>query len=65
LLAALSPGLDPSTLPLPSGTRISRIGALTAGEPAIRLTSGGLEIALPESLGHEHRSSAPSVAGRP
>jgi len=66
LLAALSPGLDPSTLPLPSGTRISRIGALTASEPAIRLTSGGQEIALPEALGHEHRSSPSSpMADRP
>ena len=35
LLAALPAGLDPSTLSLPDGTTIARIGALDAGEPAI------------------------------
>jgi thiamine-monophosphate kinase len=65
LLAALPAGLDPSTLSLPPGTRIARIGILTAGAPAIRLTSGGQPIDLPEVLGHEHRSrSAPPVADR-
>ena len=66
LLAALSPDLDPYTLSLPPGTRIGRIGAFTAGRPEIRLTSGGRPIELPETLGHEHRSSASSpVADRP
>jgi thiamine-monophosphate kinase len=65
LLAALPPELDPSTLSLPTGTRIGRVGALAAGEPSIRLTSGGIEIALPETLGHEHRSSIPPMANCP
>lgn len=65
LLAALPAELDPSTLSLPSGTTIHRIGALAAGDPRIRLTSGGTEIALPETLGHEHRSSAPPMGDRP
>ena len=66
LLAALPAGLDPYTLSLPSGTTMRRIGSLTAGEPALRLTSGGKPIELPESLGHEHRSSSASpVADRP
>ena len=65
LLAALPADLDPSTLSLPSGTRVARIGLVRDGEPAIALTSGGRPIALPERLGHEHRSnSAPSVADR-
>jgi thiamine-monophosphate kinase len=65
LLAALPADLDPSTLSLPSGTRVARIGLVSDGEPAIALTSGGRPIALPERLGHEHRSnSAPSVADR-
>ena len=65
LLAALSPDLDPSTLSLPPGTRIGRIGVLRAGQPAVRLTSGGISIELPERLGHEHRSrSAPPVGDR-
>ena len=66
LLVALPADLDPSTLSLPPGTRIGRIGALVAGKPAIRLTSAGRPIALPERLGHEHRSSSvPPVADRP
>jgi thiamine-monophosphate kinase len=66
LLAAFPPALDPSTLSLPSGTRIAQIGVLTAGEPEIRLASGGIAIELPERLGHEHRSSSDSaVADRP
>jgi thiamine-monophosphate kinase len=65
LLAALPPELDPSTLSLPLGTRIARIGVLSDGEPAIRLTSGGQPIKLPERLGHEHHSrSAPPVDDR-
>ncbi|HEX6741161.1 MAG TPA: thiamine-phosphate kinase [Sphingomicrobium sp.] len=66
LLAALPADVDPSTLSLPSKTRIARIGVLSDGEPAIRLTSGGRPIALPERLGHEHRSSfVPPMADRP
>jgi thiamine-monophosphate kinase len=66
LLTALPAGLDPSTLSLPSKTRIERIGVLADGPPMIRLTSGGRPIALPERLGHEHRSSSASpMADRP
>ncbi len=65
LLAALPAGFDPSTLSLPSRTSIKRIGTLGAGKPELRLTSGGHPIKLPETLGHEHRSSsAPPMAGR-
>ena len=55
LLAALPGELEPSTLSLPSGTRMHCIGALEAGGPGIRLTHQGREIELPESLGYEHR----------
>ena len=66
LLAALPAEFDPSTLSLPSGTTMCPIGALAAGTPAIRLTSGGRPVALPERLGHEHRSSSASpMADRP
>jgi thiamine-monophosphate kinase len=54
LLAALSEDLDPATLPLPEGTRITRIGRLVAGEPVISLTSCGEPVELPETLGFEH-----------
>jgi len=65
LLAALPPEVDPLTLSLPAGTRIARVGVLSAGEPSIGLTSGGRTIKLPEILGHEHRStSTPPVADR-
>ena len=60
LLAALPAELDPSTLCLPSGTTIARIGRFAAGEPNLRLTSGGSPVELPEILGHEHRRNAPS-----
>jgi thiamine-monophosphate kinase len=70
LLAALDPTLDPSTLSLPSGTTITRIGKLEAGEPGLRLLCRGQPIALPEELGFEHsghhhreRSASP-VVGR-
>ena len=60
LLATLPADLDPETLSLPSRTRISRIGALVAGEPGISLTHGGEPVELPESLGFEHEGSANS-----
>src|SRR5207249_847569 len=41
LLAALPPDVDPSTLSLPEGTTIGRIGNLVDGPPAIRLTYEG------------------------
>ncbi|MFL6736823.1 MAG: thiamine-phosphate kinase, partial [Sphingomonas sp.] len=50
LLAALPPELDPATLSLPQGTRISRIGTLAAGEQPLSLTSGGEPVTLPEKL---------------
>jgi thiamine-monophosphate kinase len=71
LLAAFRPEFDPATLSLPSGTRISRIGSLTAGEADLSLTSGGEPVELPERLGFEHQSaddrglSAPPMADRP
>jgi thiamine-monophosphate kinase len=66
LLAALPPELDAATLSLPSGTTIARIGSLEAGEPAIRLRSGGRPIEVPERLGYEHRGpSAAPMANRP
>jgi thiamine-monophosphate kinase len=63
LLAALPADLDPSTLSLPAGTRIARIGVLHSGEPNIRLISGGRPIELPERLGHEHRSRSDPPMG--
>ncbi|HWC57158.1 MAG TPA: hypothetical protein VG434_09360, partial [Sphingomicrobium sp.] len=57
LLAALPPEFDPATLSLPQGTRISRIGTLSAGEPPLSLTSSGAPVELPERLGFEHQGS--------
>ena len=54
LLAALSPEVDPSTLSLPEGTTIERIGSLQAGQPSVRLLNEGRPIPLPERLGFEH-----------
>jgi thiamine-monophosphate kinase len=54
LLAALAPDTDISTIPLPSGTTMTRIGKLDAGQPVLRLLSGGEPVALPEKLGFEH-----------
>jgi thiamine-monophosphate kinase len=66
LLAALPSNLDPSTLSLPSRTRIERIGRLEAGPPDVRLASNGKPIELPERLGYEHRGLAAStMADRP
>lgn len=71
LLAALSPDIDAATLPLPHGTKITRVGTLTAGEASLSLTSGGGPVELPERLGFEHEGddrrglSTPPVADRP
>ena len=71
LLAALAQEFDPTTLSLPKGTRITRIGTLTAGEASLSLTSGGAPVEVPERLGFEHEGddrrglSAPPVADRP
>ena len=75
LLAALPPALDPSTLSLPRGTRVTRIGSLTSAGPRLSLTFGGEPVDLPERLGFEHEAaerspdhrgiSAPPVADRP
>lgn len=70
LLSALPPEFDPSTVSLPSGTRISRIGSLSAGGLSLSLTSGGEPVELPEVLGFEHQAhdhgsnSTPSIADR-
>ena len=71
LLAALAPDVDPARFSLPKGTRVTRIGMLTAGAPRISLTSGGKRVRLPERLGFEHAGdddrglSAPPMADRP
>jgi thiamine-monophosphate kinase len=71
LLVALPPELDPATLSLPRGTRIARIGQLSAGEPRISLSWRGEPVKLPERLGFEHQGddrcglSAPPVGDRP
>jgi thiamine-monophosphate kinase len=71
LLAALPPQIDPSTLSLPDGTTMARVGSLVVGDPAIAVASGGHSIELPETLGFEHKSdqhrpvSGPPVADRP
>jgi thiamine-monophosphate kinase len=70
LLAALPPKVDPSTLSLPEGTTIERIGNLEAGGPSVHLLNEGKPVALPERLGFEHshdqhhKPSAPPVADR-
>ena len=58
LLAALPD--DPSTLCLPAGTTITRLGSLAAGVGSLQLVSGGKPVALPERLGHEHRGNSAS-----
>jgi thiamine-monophosphate kinase len=54
LLAALPPTVDPSTLSLPEGTTIERIGSIEAGQPMVRLAYEGRPVPLPERLGFEH-----------
>jgi thiamine-monophosphate kinase len=71
LLGAFSPEFDPSTLSLPQGTRITRVGTLAAGEASLSLTSGSAPVELPERLGFEHEAdehrglSAAPVGDRP
>jgi thiamine-monophosphate kinase len=57
LLCAFAPELDPSTLSLPSGTRITRIGSVVKGGPRLGLTFRGEPLELPERLGFEHQGS--------
>ena len=70
LLVALPDELDPATLSLPQGTRISRVGRLSAGEPSLALTWHREAIDVPERLGFEHSSndrrgfSAPPMGDR-
>jgi thiamine-monophosphate kinase len=70
LLAALPAELDAETLSLPQGTRISRIGSLSAGEQLLSLSWHGEPVDLPERLGFEHsghdsrRFPAPPVGDR-
>jgi thiamine-monophosphate kinase len=54
LLAALPAHFDAATLSLPSGTRVTRVGSLTAGKVSLSLTYGGEPVDLPERLGFEH-----------
>ena len=69
LLAALPAELDPATLSLPSGTRVTRVGSLAAGKASLSLTYAGEPLELPERLGFEHHIGhhrgrpAPPVAG--
>jgi thiamine-monophosphate kinase len=71
LLAALPPDIDPETLSLPRGTRISRIGTLSSGEPSLSLIWRGEPVELPKRLGFEHQGHDrrelpdPPVADRP
>jgi thiamine-monophosphate kinase len=66
LLAALPPEIDPLSLPLPSRSRFTCVGALAAAGSPLSLTSGGRPVSLPERLGFEHHgNSASPVADRP
>ena len=53
LLVALSETVDPFTLPLPSGTRVTAVGRLAEGEGLV-LADGDTLVPTPERLGHEH-----------
>lgn len=65
LLVALTETVDPFTLPLPSGTRVTAIGRLTEGE-GLSLADGDTPVPVPERLGHEHRGDQyPAVDRRP
>jgi len=71
LLAALPPEIDAATLSLPQGTRITRVGVLSAGEPQLSLTWRGERVEVPERLGFEHQGDDrrgrvdPPMADRP
>jgi thiamine-monophosphate kinase len=71
LLAALPPTIDPETLSLPTGTRVTCIGFLSGDGRALSLTHGGRPVELPERLGFEHEGSddrglsPPPMADRP
>jgi thiamine-monophosphate kinase len=54
LLAALPAKVNPSTLSLPEGTTIERIGTIESGVPSVRLLDDGHPVPLPEKLGFEH-----------
>ena len=56
LLLAAPREFDPSTISLPEGTSIVRIGSLSSGPPELAVTCQGEPIALPERLGFEHSS---------
>ncbi len=65
LLAAFPETVDPFTLSLPSGTRVTAIGRLTEGEGLV-LVDGDTPVPVPERLGHEHRGHQyPPVDRRP
>jgi thiamine-monophosphate kinase len=53
LLAALPDGLDPLSLSLPKGSRVTEIGRLTEGS-GISLFDADGPVELPETLGYEH-----------
>ena len=64
LLLCLPADFDPAlTLSLPSGPSLTCIGTLAADGEPLRLVSGGKPIALPETLGHEHRGNLASPMG--
>lgn len=63
LLAAMPANVDPLSLSLPHGTRITRIGSLALGDGALSLTYRGGAVELPERLGHEHRGAAATPVG--
>jgi thiamine-monophosphate kinase len=65
LLLALAPDMDPFTLSLPSGTTMTRVGTFVEGSTTLALTSGGVTVPLPESLGYEHRNLASPMGDRP
>jgi len=54
LLAALPPGLDPLSLPLPEKPTLTCIGRLVAGS-GLHLSDRNGAVPLPETLGYEHR----------
>ena len=66
LLVALPEAVDPALVGVADGTAMARVGTLSEGPPALTLTSGGRDVPLPGSLGHEHRPLAadPAVASR-